>query len=99
MLADLDAERLAFVRVFRAGITARTDEACRPGCHRKAPLVECKHRDLESFARLPDQVVCGYFDVVHLEKSRIARLDAPFLRQRSARESLERPLDDESAES
>ena len=98
VLADLDAERLSLARVFRAGIAARADEAGRAGRDRQPSLIERKHRNLESFARLADEVVLGHLDAIHVEEARVAGEDAPLLRQRPARKSLEAALDDERAQ-
>ena len=89
VLADLDAERLSLARIFRAGIAARADQAGRAGRHRQPPLIERKHRNLESLARLSDEVLFRHLDAVHLEETRVAGEDAPLLRQRAARKSLE----------
>ena len=82
MLADLDAEGLALLRVLDAGVAAGADQAGRAGGHRVAPLVEREHRDLEPFAELAEHVLLGHFDVVHLEPAGVAGEDAPLLLHR-----------------
>src|SRR5262249_45996738 len=63
-----------------------------------ASLIEREHRDLESLADAAEHVLFRHFDFVHLEEAGVAREDAPLLLHRAARESLERPLDDERRE-
>ena len=98
VLADLDAEGLALLRVLRAGVAAGADQAGGAGGHRVAPLIEREHRDLEALARLADEVLRRHLDVVHLEEAGVAGEDAPLLLERAAREALEGALDDEGAD-
>src|SRR5262249_19179191 len=95
VLADFDAEGLAIFRVADARIAARSNEAGGTGRDCEAALVEREHRDLEALARPANEILSGDLDVLHLEEPRIARENAPFLLQSSARKALERPLDDE----
>ncbi len=97
MRADLDAERLALFRVLHARVAARANEAGGASRDGVAALVERKHRDLEPLALAADEILRRHLDVLHLEEPGVAGEDAPLLRQRSARESLERALDDERA--
>ena len=90
VLADLDAERLALLRVPDARVAAGADQPGRAGGHGVAPLVEREHRDLEAFARPAEHVLLRHLDVVHLEEAGVAGEDAPLLLQRAAREALER---------
>ena len=98
VLRDLDAERLALERVLGARVAAGADQPGRAGGHRVAALVEREHRDLEALALPADEVLGRHLDVVHLEEAGVAGEDAPLLRERAAREALERALDDERAE-
>src|SRR5215208_6774088 len=97
MRANLDAERLSLFRVLHARVATRPNEAGGAGRYGIAALVEGKHRNLESLAFAADEILRRHLDVLHLEESGIAGEDAPLLRQRAARESLESAFHDEGA--
>src|SRR5947209_1193750 len=98
MLRDFDAERLALLRVFHAGVTAGADQTGGSRGNGIAPLIEREHRDLESLARLAEKILFRHFQVIHLEVAGVSREDAPFFLQRAARETLEAALHDEGAD-
>src|SRR5215470_17609001 len=98
MLRDFDAERMTFLRVADAGVTACANE---PGCaggHRVASLVEREHRDLEALTRPAHHILFGNFDAVHDEIPGVAGENAPFFLQWPARKSFEPALDDKRAD-
>src|SRR5688500_5445953 len=97
MRTNLDPERLALFRVLHARVAARANEARRSGRDGVAALVEGKHRDLETLTLAADEILRRHLDVLHLAEPGLPGEDAPSLRQRSARESLVRALDDERA--
>ena len=98
MLGDRRRRRSCAPSRSCAGVAAGANQAGGAGGDGVAPLIEREHRNLESFARPPDEVLLGHLDVVHLEEAGVAGEDAPLLLQRPAREALERALDDEGAE-
>src|SRR5262245_55001267 len=98
VLRDCLSEGLALHRIDGARIAARPNQSGGAGGHGKPPLIEGEHRNLEAFADAAEHVLFWHLHVVHLEEAGVAREDAPLLLECSAREPLERALDQEAGD-